>query len=152
MSKTISYRGTLPPGEQDIIKLQTNTGKTGYKITKFQIISTTPGAANSELIGQIFKKDQTGSVTATVDFSNNNLLAVSYNMDNQAVSVPYSETVIFDNQTFNQDIFINITDASGATVPGNYYIELERMALTDLEATFLTLQNIRTITSPTGNV
>ena len=152
MSKTISYRGTLPPGEQDIIKLQTNTGKTGYKITKFQIISTTPGAANSELIGQIFKKDQTGSVTATVDFSNNNLLAVSYNMDNQAVSVPYSETVIFDNQTFNQDIFINITDASGATVPGNYYIELERMTLTDLEATFLTLQNIRTITSPTGNV
>ena len=38
-------------------------------------------------------------------------------------------------------------DASGNTVPGNYYIEVETMELSDVQATQLTLKNIKTITS-----
>ena len=53
--------------------------------------------------------------------------------------------------TFNQDIYVNITDISGSTVPANYYIELETIPLSDIQATQLTLKNIRTITSPTGS-
>ena len=146
MSKTISYRGTLPMGEQNRIRLKTNTGKTGYKITKFQILSNTPGAASSEFIAKITKTDQTGSIAATVNFTDADLLACAYLQENASVSVPQSETIIFDNEKFNQDIFINITDASGGTVECNYYIELETMALSDLETTYLTLQSIRTIT------
>ena len=57
------------------------------------------------------------------------------------------ENIVFDNEKFNQDIFITITDADGNTTPGNYYIELETMALTDIEATMLTLQSIRQVMS-----
>ena len=40
-----------------------------------------------------------------------------------------------------------MADADGNTTPANYYIELETMALSDIETTKLTLQSIRTITS-----
>ena len=147
MSKKLSYRGTLPIGEQDRIRLKTNTGKTGYKITKFEIISTTPGVTTSEFIAQIFKTDQTGSISTTVDFTDSNLLAVAHLENVNTASALHSNatTIIFDNAKFNQDIFINITDSSGATVPCNYYIELETMALSDLESTMLTLQSLRSI-------
>lgn len=145
MSKTISYRGKLPIGEQDRIRLKTINGKVGYKITKFQIIVTTPGAATSEMIGQIFKTDQTGNITTTVDFSDKDLLAMAFYQDGSTIDNTQNMTVIFDNEKFNQDIFVNITDASGSTVPGNYYIELEAMSLSDLESTMLTLQSLRSI-------
>jgi len=145
MSKTISYRGKLPIGEQDRIRLKTINGKVGYKITKFQIIVTTPGAATSEMIGQIFKTDQTGNITTTVDFSDKDLLAMAFYQDGATIDNTQNMTVIFDNEKFNQDIFVNITDASGSTVPGNYYIELEAMSLSDLESTMLTLQSLRSI-------
>ena len=145
MSKTISYRGKLPIGEQDRIRLKTINGKVGYKITKFQIITTTPGGATSEMIGQIFKTDQTGNITTTVDFSDKDLLAMAFYQDGATIDNTQNMTVIFDNEKFNQDIFVNITDASGSTVPGNYYIELEAMSLSDLESTMLTLQSLRSI-------
>lgn len=148
MSKKLSYKGTLPVGEQDRIKLATMDGKTGYKITKFNLLSTTPGVGKFEFIGQITKTDQTGSISTTVNFTNSDLLAVAYIKGAAGESdTAFTEHIIFDNEKFNQDIFINITDASGSTVPCNYYIELETMSLTDLEATMLTLKNIRTITS-----
>jgi hypothetical protein len=145
MSKKLSYRGKLPIGEQDRIRLRTITGKTGYKIVKFQVVSTTAGAANSELIGQIFKTDQTGSVTSTIDFSKSDLLAVSQYHDANSTSYGFTEQFIFDNEIVNQDIFVNITDISGSTAPANYYIELEVMKLTDVEATNITLKSLRTI-------
>tara|TARA_Y100001938_G_C7832961_1_gene302288 strand:+ start:111 stop:557 length:447 start_codon:yes stop_codon:yes gene_type:complete len=146
MSKTLSYRGTLPIGEQDRIRLKTNTGKTGYKIIKFQIISTAPGGADAEFIGQIFKTDQTGSIGTDVNFTDSDLLAVAYHKSDSSGSAGVTDDVIiFDNEKFNQDIFVNITDKSGATVPCNYYIELQSMALSDLESTMLTLQSLRSI-------
>ena len=147
MSKTISFKGTLPVGEQDRIRLKTNTGKTGYKITKFQIISNTPGVGHVEFIGKVTKTDQTGSISTTVDFTDSDLLAVAYYEDNANAGDGGKDTIIFDNEKFNQDIFVNITDATAGTVPCNYYIELETMPLSDLETTMLTLQSIRQIMS-----
>ena len=146
MSKTISYKGTLPVGEQDRIRLKTNTGKTGYKVTKFQLISTAPGTANYEYVAKITKTDQTGSITSTINLTDSDLLAVAYHKaassgDRTAVD----DTIIFDNEKVNQDIFINITDASGGTLDCNYYIELETMSLNDIETTQLTLQSIRQV-------
>ena len=145
MSKKISYKGQLPPGEQDRIRLKTINGKTAYKITKFQLISKTPGAdADVAFVGQIFKTDQTGSISASVDFTNAELLGVAFYNAEHTTGRQY-ETIIFDNEKFNQDIFINITDADGGTKRCNYYIELESMALSDLESTMLTLQSLRTV-------
>ena len=146
MSKKISYKGTLPIGLEDKISLRTINGKTGYKITKFQIIGTAPGPANAEYIAKVTKVKDT-NISSTINFTDADLLAVAYLQENTSTAVPTSETIIFDNEKFNQDIFINITDASGGTQPCNYYIELEAMSLNDLQATQLTLKSIRTITS-----
>ena len=148
MSKKVSFKGKLPIGEQDRIRLSTIDGKVGYKITNFAIISTTPGQGTKENIGVIYKTDQTGNITTTVDFSNNDLLGVAYFPDVDDNEKNGMTTVVFDNEVFNQDIFVYIVDASGSTVPCNYYIELEAMSINDLQSTQLTLKKIRNITAP----
>lgn len=148
MSKTITFRGQLPIGEQDRIRLRTLKGKVGYKITKFQTISSAPNVtAHDEVITKIFKKDQTGSITSTIDFTDSDLLAVAYYEDNDQPAYTASQYVIFDNETFNQDIFIYSADVGGGTKPINYYIEIEAMPLSDIESTMLTLKSLRTVTS-----
>ena len=146
MNKTLSYRGKLAIGVEDRIRLRTMKGKVGYKITKFQIIGTTPGLANAEYIGKITKVTDP-NIGPAVDFTNSDLLACVYLQDNVSTAVSTSETIIFDNEMVNQDIFVNITDASTGTVPCNYYIELETMDLDDIESTMLTLKSLRDIAS-----
>ena len=145
MSKTISFKGAIPMGGQDRIRLKTNTGKTGYKITKFQIISTEPMAQASEAVAKITKTDQTGSISATVNFTDSDLLGVATYSETNSQNYPLTQIIIFDNEVVNQDIFVNITDAAGGTTVFNYYIELETMTLSDLETTQITLKSLRTI-------
>jgi hypothetical protein len=147
MSKRISYRGMLDIGTKEKINLKTNNGKVGYKIVKFQIISTTPGTSagtGTELIAQIFSRNPQ-SILSTVIFTDNTLLAVAYNKDGVAASDSVTETIIFDNEVFNQNIFITMTDQSGNSVPANYYLELEAMPINDLQATQLTLKSIKSV-------
>ena len=148
MSRTISYRGKLPIGEQAELNLKTNKGKIGYQITKFNVIPSQPGQNTEELISQIYSTDQTGSITDNVDFSNAELMAVAFYTNNSNMAYSSNTTIIiFDNEKVNQNLFVTMTNAAGGTTPANYYIELEAMSLNDLEATQLTLKSIRTITS-----
>jgi hypothetical protein len=146
MSRIISYRGTLDMGLEDRISLATIKGKVGYKITKFQIIGTTPGDATTEYVGKITKV-RDPNIGPTVKFTDSDLLAVATQFEKNTADGNQQPTIIFDNEKINQDIFVNITDASSGTVPCNYYIEIESMELSDLESTMLTLKNIRTVTS-----
>ena len=147
MSKTLSFRGILDMGVQQKIKLSTIKGKTGYKITKFQILSETPGnIAHVEFVAKIYAKSQT-SFPATVDFTESDLLAAAYYQDHTNTGTGDSVTVIFDNNTFNQDIFIYCEDAGGSTARCNYYFELETVALSDIESTQLTLKSLRNLAS-----
>jgi len=146
MSRKISFKGQLNMGTQDTINLRTIKGKVGYKITKFQIISQQPGQSNVEFVAKIFKKDQTGSISPVVEFTDSNLLAVAYTQDEGNASRSY-ETIIFDNEMFNQDIYITADDAASATTRCNYYIELETRELSEIETTQLTLKNLRTVSS-----
>jgi len=147
MSKKLTYKGQIPIGLQERIKLSTLNGKTGYKITKFQILSSAPGAGDVEYIAQIYKTDASTNINTTPDFSNGSLLAVIYYQDHQSTAYPSSTDIIFDGVVFNQDIHINVSDAGGGTVPCNYYIELEAMSLTDIQATQLTLKALRNVAS-----
>ena len=97
MSKKLSYKGILDEGLEERIKLSTLNGKTGYKITKFQVISNTPGAAEYETTVKIYSKPQ-GSGSTSVDFTESDLLAVAYIEDNPTHAYPISETIIFDNE------------------------------------------------------
>ena len=68
--------------------------------------------------------------------------------DGSATHLNYNETTIFDNEIFNQDIYITFRDIGGATQSCNYYIELETIRLDLNENTVATLKDIRNIEQP----
>jgi len=130
-------------GAEDTIVLHTNDGSTGYRIVKFQLFPYKPGWGESESLVQIFKVSQTGIPTteATTDFSNNVLLAAAL-FTNTAATAAASTVSIFDQEIFNQDIYVTHTQQSGAD-PVNYYLELEQVKLDLNENTVATLKDIR---------
>jgi hypothetical protein len=148
MSKKLSYKGMLFKGTQEKIRLKTLKGKKGYKITKFQIMANAPGTSDYEFIAKITKVEDP-SILGTVDFTDSKLMAVAYLKGRSSADYNDStKNIIFDNEMTNQDIFINISDndATGSDFC-NYYIELEQVELSDIQATELTLRNIRQVTS-----
>ena len=144
MNRIVSFRGKLTSGEQDTIVLHTNDGSTGYRIIKFQLMPSVPGSVEHELISKIYKVEQT-TIDGTINFSDNRLLAASIMMSYAPTASITSTTTIFDNEIFNQDIYITAIDAE-PTIPLsdiNYYIELEQMDLNLDESTVATLKDIR---------
>jgi len=137
-----TFRGMMVNDAQDTIVLHTNDGSTGYKVVKFQIIPTTPGAVDVEYVVKIYKVSQS-SVTATVDFSDNTLLGAAFLSDANSIAYTGYETIIFDRETFNQDIYVTVSEVGGSGVACNYYIELEQVKLDLNENTVATLKDIR---------
>ena len=141
-----SFRGLIADGDQVTISLKTNNGSTGYRVKKFQVIQNTPGTGQSvEACIKIYKVEQS-SVDNVIDFSDQTLLAVAYYQDNNGTAEISSLDVIFDNEIFNQDIYVTHTDSDGA-VPMNYYIELEQIKLDLNQNTVATLKDIRNVAS-----
>jgi len=145
--KKLSYKGIVPSGTQQKINLSTIKGKIGYKIVKFQVINKQPNEQTVELQGMLYKTSQTGSITNVIDFSDSDLLGVTTYVNSSNSAYPQSDVIIFDNEVVNQDIFFVGIDQGGDNREVNYYIELEAMTLSDLEATMLTLKNIKAIQS-----
>ena len=136
-----SFRGTLASGGKETIRLSTNKGEIGYTIKKFQIIDQTPGTADVELVSKIFTNEQ-DTVDGVVDFSNSELLAVSFYTFERG-NISSRQTTIFDNIKVNQDIYITAIDGAGGNDITNYYLELEQFKLDLSEATVATLQDMR---------
>ena len=139
-----SFRGKLADGSIDTITLHTNTGSTGNKIVKFDIMPTVPNNAQISTV-KIYKIPQT-TPSVDVDFSDNTLLGAAMHQNNAASAYPWSGGIFFDNEIFNQDIYITHVD-SDASAPINYYIELEQIKLDLNENTVATLKDIRNIAS-----
>jgi len=136
-----TFRGLLLDGEQDKIRLSTKKGKIGYRIVKFQVMENEPGDNALEGACKIFKILQT-SVTNTVDFSDGNLLAAAdYNKHGDTQNAK-SVIIIFDQEIFNQDIYVTWKDNT-SDEKINYYLELEVMTLSDNAAAVSTLRDIR---------
>jgi len=141
-----TFRGKIADGDQDTIVLHTNDGATGYRIVKFQIIGDQPGAVTSEHTVKIYKISQT-TIDALVDFSDQTLLGIGYYSTNPSTAYTDTDTVIFDSEIFNQDIYVTHT-ATNAANAVNYYIELEQVKLDLNENTVATLKDIRNVTAP----
>jgi len=144
MSRIVSFRGLLADGAQERIALQTITGLIGYRITKFELMPEKAGTTEYECTIKIYKVPQT-TVTESVDFSDNRLLAAAYT-EGRASSdfIGQPLITIFDNEIFNQDIHITHIDTL-SDKPCNYYIELEQMKLDLSEQTVATLKDIRNV-------
>ena len=146
MSKIVTYRGQLPIGVEEKIHLSTKDGLTGYKLKKFEIMSSTPGvsATAKELIGKV-RLTTDPNVGPAVDFSDPDLLAAIF-LKYSGNTNPISQQIILDQETFNQDIFVYISSSDGTTIPCNFYIELEQFKIDLNTSTYHTLKNIRSRT------
>jgi len=137
-----TFRGLIANGAQDTIVLHTNDGEMGYKIVKFEIIGPEPGQDHMENIVKIYKVSQL-TIDNAVDFSDNTLLGVAYLTDNAGEQYPLASTVIFDQEIFNQDIYVTHIDVGAYARACNYYIELEQIKLDVNASTVATLKDIR---------
>ena len=145
MSKIITFKGKLNIGTEEKINLSTNNGLTGYRISKFEIISSTPHAADVALVAKV-RLTSDPNIGPAVDFSDTDLMAVNTYEDKASSNYPTHETIIFDRETFNQDVFVTMADADSNTTPANYYLELETFKLDLNESTYHTIKNIRSAT------
>jgi len=84
-----------------------------------------------------------------VDFSDNTLLAAAQLGIHANFGVyPLSTIVIFDNEIFNQDIYVTHENDHADNAPCNYYIELEQIKLDLSESTVATLKDVRNLEYP----
>ena len=137
-----SFRGRIKDGGIDTIVLHTNDGSTGYQIKKVQCVPADPGTTNTEHVFKIFKIPQT-TATGSIDFSDQTLLASVY-LSSRDDRYGGDNIIVFDNEIFNQDIYLTHDDTNNAGAV-NYYIELEQVKLDLNENTVATLKDIRNI-------
>jgi len=139
-----TFRGKIADGVQDTILLHTNSGSTGYRIIKFEIMG--PDAnTDIEQVVKIYKTDQSANITTDIDFSDNRLLAAAIMNDSTDRHYAPPPIVTFDREIFNQDIFVT-SKGHDNPIQCNYYIELELVRLDLGENTVATLKDIRNIT------
>ena len=127
----------------DTIPLHTTDGSTGYKIKALKLMSNNPSAVDQESVIQIWSVAQTGTPSLLIDFDDQTLLAVGFMEGGVTHTALTNETIVFDNITFNQDIYITHQDQQGGLC--NYYLELEQVTLDLNENTVATLKDIRNI-------
>jgi len=138
-----TFRGLLADEQQDRIRLSTIKGKVGYKIIKFQVMGPDE-SETAEATIKIYKKEQS-SITGTIDFTDSDLLAAAlYQQNATGQSYPIDIAVIFDNEIFNQDIYIS-QRGGAASAKINYYLELEVIPLDDAGAEYTTLKDMRQV-------
>ena len=148
MSKKITFRGLIASGLEEKLHMAKLNGKTGYKINKFSIISADPTSESCELVCKVYNRTKTNNVGTGIDFTDGDLMAVAYFENSSGISsASVNPTIIFDGEVTNQDMYITATDGSGNTISTNYFLELETVSLSDIQATQLTLKNLRTIAS-----
>jgi len=139
-----TFRGKIADNAQDTIVLHTNNGSTGYRIIKFQIMPDDPNQTTVKHVVKIFSISQT-AIDDSIDFSSQTLLgAATYNEAPTPQDQAAYQSVIFDNMTFNQDIYVTNFEPTN-NQPVNYYIELEQVKLDLNENTVATLKDIRNV-------
>jgi hypothetical protein len=144
-----SFRGMIEDLKYVTLNLHTKDGSTGYRITKFSIMPKQPFEKDQESVVKIYKVEPT-TVDETVDFSDPTLVGAGictneYN-STDANGYMHPVEVIFDNEIFNQDIYVTHRDNGNAEFI-NYYIELEQVRLDLSQNTVATLKDIRNIKS-----
>jgi len=149
MSRIITFRGLLSDGSQQTINLHTLTGKKGYRIVKFELMSNDPSGDNAENTIEVWKVEQDmATLTDKIDFSIMTLLAAGYIENHAGEDTPMTSTVLFDREVFNQDIYVTSVAGDVASTGVNFYLELEQIALDDNETIMATLTSMRNTTTP----
>ena len=139
-----SFRGKMKDNSATRIRLSTSNGMTGWKVNKFELM----GANMNEDVEHVVKvwllEPAAGDYATEYDFDDARLLAAAFLRNTKAATAGYNDTVIvFDNITFNQDIWISHKDVGGSTEECNYHLELEQVRLYKNSQAVVTLKDIR---------
>jgi len=138
-----SFRGLIAHDTIQTIRLSTNTGLTGYKIRKLQIFPQLPNSTSTEATFQVYSV-KPSATSDEVNFDDPLLLAMAYySASSSSESYPDDLTVIFDNTTINQDIYLTMRNVQSGNNNVNYYLELEQIKLEQNEAAVATLKDMR---------
>jgi hypothetical protein len=140
-----SFRGMLfnnaaNTGDQNRIRLSTQDGMRGFRVVKFQAMGITENEVYEATI-KLYKVKQ-DTIDANVDFSDPHLLAAILYGDSTSSTVFSQQTVIFDNEIFNQDIYVTFRSIA-ASSNMNWYLELEEVELNQNSQAVVTLKDIR---------
>ena len=134
-----SFRGKLAGDGTETIPLHTNNGSQGYRIKKLEVV---PASFGSDQIGIFTVNTIPFTPVTTVDFSDQTLVGVAIvRNDNSQGGTASDQVIVFDNLTFNQDIYLTHVEQSTNGV--NFYLELEQAKLSKDEATVATLKDMR---------
>jgi len=147
-----SYKGLIDHRTQQRIRLGTPQGKVGYRIRKFQLFPKFVGSSTTgneyESLVNIYKVEQTVVSGITTDFTDTTLVAAGTFFSEVSGSPAYvigsNLNVVFDNETFNQDIYVVHENYHNDDSAINYYIELEQVKLTEEQALVAIVKNLRT--------
>ena len=125
--KVHSFRGLLADGGQDEIVLERQNANLAYRIVKFQVIPETPASNINESTVKIYREEQS-SATATIDFTETDLLGAAFYRGTAVPSQAISPTtIVFDLVLFSRNIWVTHEDSESVGVNMNYYIELEEV-------------------------
>ena len=138
MSRIISYKNRLADTAVEKINLSTNDGLTGYSIHKLELMPI-DADEDVESVLQIFATDP-GTASNDINFADSTLLAAGVIRAGTGVSQPLTVTTVFENEKFNQNIFVTLKGNS-YTRDVNYYLELKESKLSLDEQTVATLTN-----------
>jgi len=127
-----TFRGKLEDGGQDQIYLHGGATGDGFKIAKFLVFPAGATSAFSyESFVSVFKNDDGTAVPGdgTPNFEDQRLVACAYyTQSSSGATNPEDINVVFDNEVFNQDIFIQHSNSESSAAI-NYYIELEQVMM-----------------------
>ena len=137
-----SFRGKLAHDTIETVSLHTNNGAIGYRMVKLQLQFTNPGDVNVESIVKVFTTPQSAA-DGEIDFSNQTLIGSAFISGSNSPNYPDEVVVVFDNVTFNQDIYVTHYNANPSAEACNWYIELEQVKLDLNQNTVATLKDIR---------
>jgi len=122
----------------DQIRIPLHRTEQGFRIHTLQVMpNDIDGSTSHECSVQVWKQKQT-SLAIDIDFNQDALLGAAYYVRSSNPSSPYvatisEQTVVFDREVINQDIFVAYkTGQSGQKI--NYYLELEEVSMNDSEA------------------
>ena len=116
---------------QDQIHLSGGDTNTCYKLHDLKLIAMSESADIAPVV-KIYKNRQS-SVTEEIDFTQAGLLGAAIYRQDSGNQFPPLQTVLFDNEIFNQDIFITYKDNETASASVNYLLVLEEITAKDSE-------------------
>tara|TARA_Y100001963_G_scaffold148175_1_gene225617 strand:- start:694 stop:1137 length:444 start_codon:yes stop_codon:yes gene_type:complete len=130
-----TFRAKVAEDQQVKIPLSGGDTNTGYRIVELTgMPADTAGATNTsnEALVCVWKNRQS-NFDSEVDFNDDNLLAAFYFLRDQGVVAITSESVIFDDELINQDIFVTYVDAQTNNVGFNWFLKIEEVKMKDPE-------------------